>query len=345
MPDLMIRIKKKTDGNAALSCVRADGTMTWQRQDGSLGASFRCTISRTTPSRPCSDFAARSTDSSPRDGISRRSASRARRIAFPRRRMLAELIVGFFDLERATGVVGSRGRLQLEDSVVLGEQRTSADGVSHRPTTRSRRIRALRDELFASGAQLPPGETMTLVFPGRRADHRRHERTNRGQRRRSALPSPRRRDSRCFSRIRADRSGRGATPAPGRFPRVSSTTAKICSTRRAASCAKRRDSRPGPFISLGSIRQKVRKDGPRVGVGRRRGRRRPSRATTRASSGRAARASGSTFPEVDRCEWFSCATREQDQSGAGGAARPPSTGALMATMKRVRIRATRSCAA
>src|SRR5205085_4529315 len=40
MPDLIIRIKKKTDGAAALSCTRADGSVTWQRQDGQLGRFF-----------------------------------------------------------------------------------------------------------------------------------------------------------------------------------------------------------------------------------------------------------------------------------------------------------------
>lgn len=40
MPDLVVRIKKKTDGSAALSCVRADGTTTWQRQEGQLGRFF-----------------------------------------------------------------------------------------------------------------------------------------------------------------------------------------------------------------------------------------------------------------------------------------------------------------
>jgi len=34
MPDLVIQIKKKTDGFATLSCRRADGSVTWQRQDG-----------------------------------------------------------------------------------------------------------------------------------------------------------------------------------------------------------------------------------------------------------------------------------------------------------------------
>ena len=34
MAELVIRIKKKTDGDAVLSCVRADGSVTWQRQEG-----------------------------------------------------------------------------------------------------------------------------------------------------------------------------------------------------------------------------------------------------------------------------------------------------------------------
>ena len=40
MADLVIRIKKKSDGSAALTCTRADGTVTWQRQDGQLGTFF-----------------------------------------------------------------------------------------------------------------------------------------------------------------------------------------------------------------------------------------------------------------------------------------------------------------
>src|SRR5215213_3012558 len=40
MPDLHIRIKKKNDGSSALSCVRADGSTTWQRQDGQQGRFF-----------------------------------------------------------------------------------------------------------------------------------------------------------------------------------------------------------------------------------------------------------------------------------------------------------------
>jgi hypothetical protein len=37
---LVIQIKKKTDGSAALSCRRGDGSVTWQGQDGQQGRFF-----------------------------------------------------------------------------------------------------------------------------------------------------------------------------------------------------------------------------------------------------------------------------------------------------------------
>ena len=40
MPDLIVRIKKKTNGEAALTCQRADGSITWQRQEGQASRFF-----------------------------------------------------------------------------------------------------------------------------------------------------------------------------------------------------------------------------------------------------------------------------------------------------------------
>ena len=37
---MVIRIKKGKDGRVALSCTRADGTTTWQRQEGGQAAFF-----------------------------------------------------------------------------------------------------------------------------------------------------------------------------------------------------------------------------------------------------------------------------------------------------------------
>src|SRR5438552_18784518 len=38
---IVIRIKKDKDGRTSLSCTRADGTTTWQRQEGGQAALFR----------------------------------------------------------------------------------------------------------------------------------------------------------------------------------------------------------------------------------------------------------------------------------------------------------------
>src|SRR3982751_4823753 len=40
MPDLTIRLKRHPDHTASLTCTRRDGSVTWQRQRGSLGAVF-----------------------------------------------------------------------------------------------------------------------------------------------------------------------------------------------------------------------------------------------------------------------------------------------------------------
>ena len=39
-PRLQVRLKRLTDGSAALSCARADGSLIWQRQSGSRGVVF-----------------------------------------------------------------------------------------------------------------------------------------------------------------------------------------------------------------------------------------------------------------------------------------------------------------
>ena len=60
------------------------------------------------------------------------------------------------------------------------------------------------------------------------------------ERRAADVPPPERRASKCCWRTRADRSGRAATRAPGRFRRAASTTASSRSTRRFANSRKRR---------------------------------------------------------------------------------------------------------
>ena len=40
MSTLTVRITKRTDGGAVLKCVRADGSETWQKQEGKQAAFF-----------------------------------------------------------------------------------------------------------------------------------------------------------------------------------------------------------------------------------------------------------------------------------------------------------------
>jgi hypothetical protein len=40
LPELLLQFTKRTDGGSVLRCVRADGSVTWQRLDGRQGAFF-----------------------------------------------------------------------------------------------------------------------------------------------------------------------------------------------------------------------------------------------------------------------------------------------------------------
>src|SRR5437773_4364975 len=107
MSDLLIRIKKKNDGSAALSCLRADGSVTWQRQNGAQGRFF--------PLHDLTHYAVERVLGH-RKGFYGLVASGWDMSDFgapwPKGRVPldmdpSELIVGFLDVERATGVSGA----------------------------------------------------------------------------------------------------------------------------------------------------------------------------------------------------------------------------------------------
>lgn len=163
MPELIIRIKKKTDGGAALSCTRADGSVTWQRQDGRLGAFF--------PLHDLTHVAVETTLGFDRAfyglvstgwDISAFEAPGAKE-RLPEQALVAELLVGFFDTERATGVVGDASDFNWKLDTYHDEH-----GLPH-PTFRMTeerlaRIREVRSGLFARWRELPSGDTLELRF-------------------------------------------------------------------------------------------------------------------------------------------------------------------------------------
>ena len=163
MPDLLIRIKKKTDGSAALTCTRADGSVTWQRQDGQLGRFF--------PLHDLTHYAVESTLGFTQafygllaDGWDMSDFGReSPRGKPPEQALLAELIVGFFDLERATGVIGVAD--DFNEKIVTWHRDNNRPVPTFRLTeTDVERIRTVRAEVFAKWRALPLGDALEIPF-------------------------------------------------------------------------------------------------------------------------------------------------------------------------------------
>jgi hypothetical protein len=165
MADLTIRLKRHADGSASITCTRADGTVTWQRQKGKLGVVFpphdltHYVVETTLGYRhgfygliaegwDISDFAV----PWPRGPV-------------PPEATEVELIVGFFDSERRSPDrwTAAEFNAHAETFVLAGKHAgkivppvlADADIV---------RVRSARDEIVARWEALGPGETLTLEF-------------------------------------------------------------------------------------------------------------------------------------------------------------------------------------
>jgi hypothetical protein len=163
MPDLSIRIKKKTDGAAALSCTRADGSTTWQRQEGQLGRFF--------PLHDLTHYAVETVLGFKRafygllaEGWDiTRFGEPGMSGQLPEEATLAEVLVAFFDVERATGTQASAEDFNWKIETYYDEHATPT------PTFRMtddqlHRIRALRADLFARWHAVQPGGSLELSF-------------------------------------------------------------------------------------------------------------------------------------------------------------------------------------
>jgi len=163
MADLVIRIKKKSDGSAALSCVRRDGSTTWQRQEGQLGRFF--------PLHDLTHYAVETVLGFEHAFFGLVASgwdlsdfgTGGARGKIPDEAGLAEMVVGFFDLERMTG--------ERETAEVLCSRIQSAREDRGLPPTSFRiteeqiaRIRETRADLFARWKAIPPGEALVLPF-------------------------------------------------------------------------------------------------------------------------------------------------------------------------------------
>jgi hypothetical protein len=160
---LTIRIKKNADGSAALSCTRADGTVTWQRQKGAQATFF--------PRHDLTHFAVE-TVLEHGLGFYGLVASGWDLTDFgapwPRGRIPAdadpsELIVGFLDTERASGSRWSAADFNDKAAAYYSEHTPE-----RKPPTLTdedlARIRQRRADLFAQWDAVPAGGTLELTF-------------------------------------------------------------------------------------------------------------------------------------------------------------------------------------
>lgn len=159
---LSIRLTKRADGNALLKCTRADGSETWQKQEGTHAAFF-----------PLHDLTHFSVETELRlanafyglidQGWSiTDTEGKGPRGPLPHDASFAENVVGTLDVERAGGVRWTAA--EFNDATA----RHAAKG--GRPAPREitddelLRVRKRRAELFAEWEALPAGGTLELHF-------------------------------------------------------------------------------------------------------------------------------------------------------------------------------------
>jgi hypothetical protein len=160
---LVIAIRKKTDGSASLACRRADGSVTWQRQEGAQGRFF--------PRHDLTHYAVETSLGMAQAfyglvasgwGLSDFGPPWPRG-PLPVEAIQAELIVGYLDSERAAGTTWSAEEFNAQASAYHGVR-----GQPPGPELGEadlERIRQTRAALFARWDALPPGATLELPFP------------------------------------------------------------------------------------------------------------------------------------------------------------------------------------
>jgi hypothetical protein len=165
MPELTIRIKKNSDGSAALSCTRADGSVTWQRQPGQRGRFFpfhdltHYTVEHELGfARGFFGLIAAGWDIPDTGGKSARGP-------LPPEALVVEHIVGALDAERNVGAMWTTAEFNEHLALAAPARQTVAP-----PTVNDEqlaRLHATRHELFARWRALPPGDSLELPFDRR----------------------------------------------------------------------------------------------------------------------------------------------------------------------------------
>jgi hypothetical protein len=159
---IVIRIKKGKDGRTVLSCIRADGTTTWQRQEGAQAAFF--------PAHDLTHYAVETALGHRQGFYGLVSAGwdfsdfgqpwpRGR---LPAEASISEAIVGILDMERRTGERASATEVNQRLAEYAAEnslpqpREITEDGLA--------KVRGTRAEMFAKWEALPPGDALEVPF-------------------------------------------------------------------------------------------------------------------------------------------------------------------------------------
>ena len=160
---LVIALKKKSGGSASLACRRADGTVTWQRQEGGQGGFF--------PRHDLTHYAVETVLGMDQAFYGLLASGWEfgdfghpwPRGPMPVEAIVAELIVGYLDSERAAGVTWSAGEFNARMAAYLDARGESPERELREADLEQ--IRRTRAALFARWDALAPGDTLELPFP------------------------------------------------------------------------------------------------------------------------------------------------------------------------------------
>ena len=160
---LVIEIVKRTDGGAVLRCTRADGSVSWQSQQGKQATFF--------PLHDLTHYAVESVLGTSLAFFGLIAAGweiddttgTGAHGALPDEAMFVEWVVGMLDVERGTGSRWDADAFQRE--IVAAEPRLAALAERLLTTGLMDEIRLRRANLFDRWFALAPGDALTLHFP------------------------------------------------------------------------------------------------------------------------------------------------------------------------------------
>ena len=166
MSELTIRFKRNADGSASLTCTRADGSVTWQRQTGQRSLVF--------PPHDLTHYAVETVLGYEHGFYGLLAAGWEMgdfaapwpRGPIPAEAREVELLVGLFEVERRMGGGWTAAELRAQGEIYASAQGSGRKAVTMFTLTDANvaEIHALLQELLARWAATSPGETIELSF-------------------------------------------------------------------------------------------------------------------------------------------------------------------------------------